>query len=852
MSKLVIVESPAKAKTIRKYLGGGYEVTASMGHIRDLPQSQLGIDVEHGYAPQYINIKGKEKIIKELKSLAKESDEVFLATDPDREGEAISWHLANLLGLDTAAENRVTFGEITKKGVTQGMAAPRAIDMDLFNAQQARRVLDRLVGYKLSPFLWKKVRRGLSAGRVQSVAVRLIVDREKEIEAFKPEEYWNIDALLSPPSSTKKFTARLTALAGGRKLAVTSAGQSAEIVKALDGAAYTVASISKGKRKKVPAPPFITSTMQQEASRRLGFTATRTMRAAQTLYEGVDIAGQGTMGLITYMRTDSLRIADEAQAAAKEFITETYGPEYVCPQKRTYKSKSATAAQDAHEAVRPTNPALTPAEVEKSVSGDPAKLYRLIWSRFIASQMSDCQQDTVSADITAAGYLFRASGYVVTFDGFTTLYEEATDEKEKKETALPPLEEGMVLKLRELKPEQKFTQPPARYTEATLIKALEENGIGRPSTYAPIITTIIDRDYVERDQKKLAPTTLGRVINELMLEQFPNIVDVKFSAQGLSQIAVQPRTLVFHIFIIAAVLPRPVQRRRQRQLPVHPLNPLTPPVRFFPLPQERLVILYGRAVQSIAAKMCGKMPGKPCVFIEDFLGLVAPKALAGAIVDKKHPCPLRVLEHPHQGFPVGKPGPIHRLHLREDRFQSFGQRGEQELLSIIQIGQEKQHTAQQAIIQLFLEFLYPHPGHCLRRHLFQFYHRFIDDQIPAQLFVHKAAVIGQRPLDGKIQSLVIRACHPEPVQQIPKLIHIHFPQTPAYSPAWSVCHPYRSGHMCPSPAFAAKNAVRTAYARNHPARDSPWPPTREIPSALQAEQDRTGRKSPAFHPEYTP
>ena len=530
MSKLVIVESPAKAKTIRKYLGGGYEVTASMGHIRDLPQSQLGIDVEHGYAPQYINIKGKEKIIKELKSLAKESDEVFLATDPDREGEAISWHLANLLGLDTAAENRVTFGEITKKGVTQGMAAPRAIDMDLFNAQQARRVLDGLVGYKLSPFLWKKVRRGLSAGRVQSVAVRLIVDREKEIEAFKPEEYWNIDALLSPPSSTKKFTARLTALAGGRKLAVTSAGQSAEIVKALDGAAYTVASISRGKRKKVPAPPFITSTMQQEASRRLGFTATRTMRAAQTLYEGVDIAGQGTMGLITYMRTDSLRIADEAQAAAKEFITETYGPEYVCPQKRTYKSKSATAAQDAHEAVRPTNPALTPAEVEKSVSGDPAKLYRLIWSRFIASQMSDCQQDTVSADITAAGYLFRASGYVVTFDGFTTLYEEATDEKEKKETALPPLEEGMVLKLRELKPEQKFTQPPARYTEATLIKALEENGIGRPSTYAPIITTIIDRDYVERDQKKLAPTTLGRVINELMLEQFPNIVDVKFSA----------------------------------------------------------------------------------------------------------------------------------------------------------------------------------------------------------------------------------------------------------------------------------------------------------------------------------
>ena len=530
MSKLVIVESPAKAKTIRKYLGNGYEVTASMGHIRDLPKSQLGIDVEHGYAPQYINIKGKEKIIKELKTMAKNSDEVFLATDPDREGEAISWHLANLLGLDTQAPQRVTFGEITKKGVTQGMAAPRAIDMDLFNAQQARRILDRLVGYKLSPFLWRKVRRGLSAGRVQSVAVRLIVDREKEIEAFQPEEYWNIDAVLCPPSSTKKFTARLFSTAAGKKLEVKNAEQSQAIVQALQGADYTVSSISRGKRKKTPAPPFITSTMQQEASRRLGFTATRTMRAAQMLYEGVDVAGQGTMGLITYMRTDRLRIADEAVAAAKDFITGSYGEQYVCPYKRTYKSRSATAAQDAHEAVRPTNPALTPDEVEKSVTGDAAKLYRLIWSRFIASQMSDCQQDTVSADIVAADYLFRASGYVVTFDGFTALYEEATDEKEKKETALPPLTEGDVLKLKELKPEQKFTQPPARYTEATLIRALEENGIGRPSTYAPIITTIIDHDYVEREQKKLVPTKLGRVINDLMMEQFPDIIDVTFSA----------------------------------------------------------------------------------------------------------------------------------------------------------------------------------------------------------------------------------------------------------------------------------------------------------------------------------
>jgi len=513
MSKLVIVESPAKAKTIRKYLGDGYEVTASMGHIRDLPASQLGIDVDHDYTPQYINIKGKEKLIKELKSEAKKADQVYLATDPDREGEAISWHLAHLLGLNIEDTNRVTFGEITKKGVTEGMAHPRAIDIDLFNAQQARRILDRLVGYKLSPFLWRKVRRGLSAGRVQSVAVRLIVDREKEIENFKPEEYWNLDAVLSPPSSQKKFTARLYGTAAGKKLEVANEAQATGIVKDLEGADYTVTELKRGHRKKVPAPPFITSTLQQEASRRLGFTATRTMRAAQTLYEGVDIAGRGTMGLITYMRTDSLRVSDEAVAGAKEYITEAYGERYVCPTKRTYKSRSATAAQDAHEAIRPSVPGLTPDEAEKSISGDIAKLYRLIWSRFIASQMSDCEQDTVSAHITAADYQFRASGYVVTFEGFTALYEEATDEKEKKETALPPLEQGQTLKLRSLTPEQKFTQPPARYTEATLIRSLEENGIGRPSTYAPIITTIIDRGYVEREQKKLKPTLLGRTID---------------------------------------------------------------------------------------------------------------------------------------------------------------------------------------------------------------------------------------------------------------------------------------------------------------------------------------------------
>ena len=528
MSKLVIVESPAKAKTIGKYLGAGYEVTASMGHIRDLPASQLGIDVDHGYNPQYINIKGKEKLIKELKAQAKKADEVFLATDPDREGEAISWHLAYLLGLPVDAANRVTFGEITKKGVTEGMAHPRAIDLDLFNAQQARRVLDRLVGYKLSPFLWRKVRRGLSAGRVQSVAVRLIVDREKEIEAFRPQEYWNIDATLA--AGQRKFTARLWGTAAGKKLEVADQAAAQKVVDALEGKDYTVTKLTLGSRKKAPAPPFITSTLQQEASRRLGFTATRTMRAAQTLYEGVDIAGRGTLGLITYMRTDSLRVSDEAVAGAREYIGAQYGPRYVHTGKRTYKSRSATAAQDAHEAIRPSVPALTPDEAEKSISGDIAKLYRLIWSRFMASQMSDCEQDTVSAQITAGDYQFRAAGFVVTFDGFTALYEEATDEKEKKETALPPLEEGQTLKLSQLTPEQKFTQPPARYTEATLIRALEENGIGRPSTYAPIITTIVDRGYVEREQKKLKPTVLGRTINELMLAEFGSIVDVAFSA----------------------------------------------------------------------------------------------------------------------------------------------------------------------------------------------------------------------------------------------------------------------------------------------------------------------------------
>ena len=530
MPKLVIVESPAKAKTIGKYLGRGYKVTASMGHVRDLPASTLGIDVENGYTPKYITIKGKQKLVKELKAEAKKCDGVLLATDPDREGEAISWHLANILGLDPSAPNRVTFDEITKKGVKEGMAHPRAINIDLFNAQQVRRELDRLVGYKLSPFLWKKVRRGLSAGRVQSVAVRLIRDRELEIENFKPDEYWNIDALLNPQGEKGEFTARLAATADGKKLTVTNKQQADGILAALDGRDYTITKIEKGKRRRQPSPPFITSTLQQDASRAFGFSATRTMRAAQTLYEGVDIAGHGTVGLITYMRTDSLRIAAEAQAAAKTFIAERWGDNYVCKTARKWKSRSATAAQDAHEAIRPSMPELTPDEVEQSIGGDTAKLYRLIWSRFMASQMADCIQDTVSASITAGDYLFRASGFRVSFDGFTALYEESTDDAKKKETALPPLEEGQTLKLKKLTADQKFTQPPPLYTEATLIHALEENGIGRPSTYAPIITTIVDRGYVEKDQKKLKTTPLGQAVNTVMMEQFPDIVNVKFSA----------------------------------------------------------------------------------------------------------------------------------------------------------------------------------------------------------------------------------------------------------------------------------------------------------------------------------
>ena len=531
LSNLVIVESPAKAKTIKKYLGKDFEVVASMGHVRDLPKSKFGVDVDHDFTPMYVDIKGKEDLIKDLKKAAQKSDAIFLATDPDREGEAISWHLAQMLGVDMNQPNRVTFNEITKSGVKYGMDHPRMIDVKLVDAQQARRVLDRIVGYKISPFLWRKVRKGLSAGRVQSVAVRIIMDREEEIRAFKQQEYWSIDAKLAAKGHAKKpFPAKLYAI-DGKKLELTAIPdekRAREIVESLDGADYIVSNVKKGVRRKSPAPPFITSTLQQEASRRLGYQSRRTMKVAQELYEGVEIEGIGATGLITYMRTDSLRISDEAAEQAKIYITDTYGKEYLPATRRVFKTKKN--AQDAHEAIRPSDPSLTPDRVKKDLTAEQYKLYKLIWERFIASQMANALLDTVAVDIEAANCLFKASGFTVKFDGFTVLYEESKDTDDENTASLPPLEAGNVLTLKELTPNQHFTQPPARYTEASLIKTLEENGIGRPSTYAPTITTILARGYVERENKSLKPTALGEVTTKLMEEQFAKIVDVTFTA----------------------------------------------------------------------------------------------------------------------------------------------------------------------------------------------------------------------------------------------------------------------------------------------------------------------------------
>lgn len=529
MSKLVIVESPAKAHTIQKYLGPDYEVMASMGHVRDLPASRLSVDVKNDFAPNYENIKGKGELIKKLRAEAKKSDYVYLATDPDREGEAISWHLAQLLKLDETEPNRVTFNEITKSGIKYGMEHPRCIDQQLVDAQQARRVLDRIVGYEISPFLWKKIRKGLSAGRVQSVAVRLVVDREDEIRAFKPEEYWTLEALLQKQGAkTKPFTAKYYGT-GGKKCEITTEEQANALKAAAEKEPFIIKSIKMGTRQKNPAPPFITSTLQQDASRRFGFQAKRTMKVAQELYEGINLPDLGAVGLITYMRTDSLRISDEALSAAHDYIQRTYGENYALAKPRTFRSKSN--AQDGHEAIRPTMIDLAPAKIKESLSSDQYKLYKLVWERFIASQMAACVQDTVSTDITAGEHLFKASGFSVRFDGYTRLYTEAVDNEEEQETNLPRLEEGEHLTLKELKPNQHFTQPPPRYTEATLIRELEENGIGRPSTYAPTLSTILQRGYVEREGKALKPTIVGETVTRLMKEQFGKIVDVKFTAE---------------------------------------------------------------------------------------------------------------------------------------------------------------------------------------------------------------------------------------------------------------------------------------------------------------------------------
>ena len=527
MSKLVIVESPAKAKTIKKYLGKNYEVVASMGHIRDLLKSKLSVDIENNFEPHYMVIRGKTKFVNELKKLAQKSDYVYLATDPDREGEAISWHLSYLLGLDPDEENRVTFNEITKSGVTYGMNHPRKIDMDLVNAQQARRILDRLVGYKLSPFVSQKIRRGLSAGRVQSVAVRIIVDREEEIRKFVPEEYWTIEAKLLKHKEKLPFTAMFYGNSKG-KIKIETFEQVNSILTDLKYAEYKVVKYEEGTRKKRPAPPFITSTMQQEASRKLGFTAKRTMKIAQELYEGIDVKGYGAIGLITYMRTDSIRISDDALKDVRSYIKERWGERYLPKEPKRFKSKSN--AQDGHEAIRPTMPGLHPDKVKESLTSEQYKLYKLIWSRFTACQMSDCVLATRKADIEANSYIFKASGYTVSFDGFTVLYEESRDEETAEASTLPKLEKGMILKLKELTNNQHFTQPPSRFTEASLIKALEEDGIGRPSTYATTISTILSREYIVKEGKTLKPTELGEVITKLMKERFPNIVNVKFTA----------------------------------------------------------------------------------------------------------------------------------------------------------------------------------------------------------------------------------------------------------------------------------------------------------------------------------
>ena len=524
---LVIVESPSKAKTIEKYLGPNYRVTASMGHLRDLPKNELGVNVKDGFQPKYIPVKEKKELIEELKADSKKAGTVYLATDPDREGEAISWHLKELLGLDDEKARRVTFNEITKKVVTESIQHPRDIDLSLVDAQQARRVLDRIVGYEISPLLWKKVRRGLSAGRVQSVATRMVCDREDEIRAFQSEEYWLLDAFLKRMPEETPFRARFWGKEG-KKTELKSEDEVTAVAQAVNASPFSVTSVKKTQKQRSPAPPFITSTLQQEASRRLNMTPRRTMSVAQQLYEGVEITGIGSVGLISYMRTDSLRLSDEAVAAARSFISENYGQEYCPKTPRVYKTKAS--AQDAHEAIRPTDVALTPDRVRKDLTQEQYRLYRIIWGRFTACQMANAIYSNVAVEIESAGYSFRAQSSVPVFAGYTAVYEEATDDEEKTdEGKLPELNEGDALLLDRTVPEQQFTQPPARYTEATLIRAMEEKGIGRPSTYAPTISTITAHDYVIKEGKYLKPTPLGEVVTGLMKDHFSDIVDLKFT-----------------------------------------------------------------------------------------------------------------------------------------------------------------------------------------------------------------------------------------------------------------------------------------------------------------------------------
>ena len=529
--KLIIVESPAKANTTKKILGGNTKVVASMGHVRDLPKSKLGIDIENNFEPEYINIRGKGDLIKELKKDAKSAKKVYLATDPDREGEAIAWHLSKILDVDKDKITRVTFNEITKTAVQKAVKEPRDIDINLVDAQQARRVLDRIVGYKISPILWKKVRRGLSAGRVQSVAVKLIVDREEEIEKFIPEEYWNIYVKLLDEKTNKTFEARFFGK-DKKKQEIHSKEQVDEILKNIKNAKYIVEEVKKGEKKRNPAPPFTTSTMQQEASRKLGFTLKKTMSVAQVLYEGVKIPEKGTVGLITYMRTDSTRISEEARTAAKEHIVKTYGEKYY--ENRYFKTNKE--AQDAHEGIRPTYADLEPDAIKDSLTKDQYKLYKLIYNRFMASQMSPAVYDTMAVTIDANTYTFKANGQNLKFKGFMTLYVEGTDEKqEEEEGIIPELEPKQEVKEKSIEPKQSFTEPPARYTEASLVKALEEKGIGRPSTYSPTITTILERRYIEKEQKQLIPTELGKVVNKLLTENFTDIINVEFTAKVENQ-----------------------------------------------------------------------------------------------------------------------------------------------------------------------------------------------------------------------------------------------------------------------------------------------------------------------------